>query len=124
MPDPASESDTLLWPIDRLLLLGFAPAGLATLANCLVIGLLHRTCPEVHDQIITALLIGQSLLWLLFAPIYLLGWVHRHPRRAVGQTGWLGSIALAGLMWLLNILAFAALMAAFGWGDRGVWHML
>ncbi|MBZ5713343.1 hypothetical protein [Nannocystis pusilla] len=123
-PSAPSASDTLLWPIDRVLLLGFAPAGLATAATLVVLGLLHRTCPDAHEALVTALFVGQGALWLVFAPVYLLGWVHHHPRRAVAETGWLGSAALAALMWLLNILIFAALMAAFGWGERVPWAML
>lgn len=122
--DPATATDTLLWPVDRTLLLGFAPAGLAALSTLFVIGLLHRTCPDVHEPLIKALLVGQGLLWLLFAPIYLVGWVHHHPRRAAAETGWLGSAALAALMWLLNIAVFAALMAAFRWGERMPWDLL
>lgn len=120
----SDRNDTLLWPIDRVLLLGLAPAGLGAAANLLVLWLLDRACPEAHPKILAGLLVGQAALWLLFAPIYLLGWVHNHPRRAVTETGWFGSAALAGLMWLLNILVFGALMAAFGWGDRVPWNML
>ncbi|WP_434415384.1 hypothetical protein [Nannocystis pusilla] len=123
-PEPSAASDNLLWPIDRVLLLGFAPAGLATAATLIVLGLLAGTCPDAHEALVTALLVGQAALWLVFAPVYLLGWVHWHPRRAVAETGWLGSVALAALVWLLNILVFAALMAAFGWGERVPWTML
>ncbi|WAS98436.1 hypothetical protein [Nannocystis punicea] len=126
MPDPAPSpaSDTLLWPIDRVFLLAFAPAGLATAVTLVFLGLLARTCPEGQEALVTALFVGQGALWLVFAPIYLLGWVHWHPRRAVAETGWLGSTALAALVWLLNILVFAALMAAFGWGERVPWILL
>lgn len=123
-PAPRTASDTLLWPIDRTLLLGFVPAGLGTAGTLLVISLLHRTCPDAHGPLVKALFIGQAALWLVFAPIYLVGWVHNHPRRAVAETGWLGSVALAALMWLLNILAFGALMAAFRWGEGVPWDML
>lgn len=123
-PEPSAASDNLLWPIDRVLLLGFVPAGLAAAATLIVLGLLAHTCPDAHEGLVTALFVGQAALWLVFAPVYLLGWVHWHPRRAVSETGWLGSAALAALVWLLNILVFAALMAAFGWGERVPWTML
>lgn len=122
--EASAASDNLLWPIDRVLLLGFVPAGLATAATLIVLGLLASTCPDAHEALVTALFVGQAALWLVFAPVYLLGWVHWHPRRAVSETGWLGSAALAALVWLLNILVFAALMAAFGWGERVPWTML
>ncbi|PCC66587.1 hypothetical protein SAMN02745121_00683 [Nannocystis exedens] len=123
-PEPRAASDNLLWPIDRVFLFGFAPAGLATAGTLVILALLACTCPDAHEALVTALFVGQGALWLVFAPIYLLGWVHRHPRRAVAETGWLGSAALAALVWLLNILVFAALMAAFGWGERVPWVML
>lgn len=126
MPEPteAPRDDSLLWPVDRDLLLGFAPAGLSTAAMLFALWLLDRTCPESHEQIVLAIFAGHALLWLLFAPIYLYGWVHHHPRRAVAETGSAGSAALAALMWLLNILAYAALMAALGWGERVPWDMV
>ncbi|MFY0530662.1 hypothetical protein [Nannocystis pusilla] len=78
-PEPSAASDNLLWPIDRVLLLGFAPAGLATAATLIVLGLLEGTCPDAHEALVTALFVGQAALWLVFAPVYLVGWVHWHP---------------------------------------------
>lgn len=115
--------DTLLWPVDRDFLLAFAPAGLSTAAMQLALWLLDRACPDVQETIVTAIFVGHALLWLVFAPIYLYGWVHHHPRRAVHETGVIGSLALATLMWLLNILVYAAFLAALGWGVRVPWDL-
>lgn len=128
MPEPsptsAERNDTLLWPVDREFLLGFAPAGLSTACTLFGLWLRDSGCPGAHDPITAALVVGHALLWLLFAPMYLFGWVHHHPRRAVAETGAIGSAALAALMWLLNILVYGALMAAFGWGARVPWDMV
>ena len=106
--------DTLLWPIDRDLLLGLAPAGLSAAGMLLASHLYEGGGPEARELIALLVLAGHALLWLLFAPLYLLGWVHNHPRRDRDATGWTGSVALATLMWLLNILVYGALLAAFG----------
>lgn len=105
--------DTLLWPIDRVFLLGFAPAGLAAAASLVAAFLLDRAGPDARELILHLALAAQAVVWLLFAPIYLLGWVHRHPRRDAAATGWSGSAALATLMYLLNILAFGLLTILF-----------
>lgn len=123
-PPESPRTDSLLWPVDRDLLLGFAPAGLSTAGMLLATWLLDRGCPDGHARIVAAIFVGHAVLWLLFAPIYLFGWVHQHPRRAVAETGAFGSVALAALMWLLNILVYAALMAAFGWGSRVPWDLV
>lgn len=109
----APRDDTLLWPIDGTLLLGFAPAGLAVVATLLAALLLHVAGPDARGWIVAAALAGQALVWLLFAPIYLYGWVHRHPRRNVEETGATGSAALTAVMVLLNILVYALLTIPF-----------
>ncbi len=101
--------DTLLWPIDRNLLLGFAPAGLAAAGTLVALLLLRGADPDARDWITAVALTGQAIVWLVFAPVYLLGWVHRHPRRDVAATGWTGSAALAIVMYLLNILMYGLL---------------
>lgn len=106
--------DTLLWPIDRDLVLGLAPAGLAAAGVLLAAWLLDGAAPDLREQIALITLIAQGLVWLLFAPIYLFGWVHNHPRRDREATGQLGSLVLAGLMWIVNVLVFGGLLLAFG----------
>lgn len=105
--------DALLWPIDGVFLLGFAPAGIAAAGMLLASYLLPGADPAARELITALVMLGNAVLWLLFAPLYLLGWVHHHPRRDVAATGWTGSAALAAVMYLLNILAFALLLWIF-----------
>lgn len=120
MTAEAEPRDALLWPIDRTFLLGFAPAGLAAAGTLLAARLLDGADPATAARITTLVLLGNAAVWLLFAPIYLLGWVHNHPRRDRGETGWTGSLALTILMYLLNIATFGLLVWLFGadvrWG--------
>lgn len=106
--------DTLLWPVDRTFLLGFAPAGVGALTTLLTALLLHQADPDARAWLGDLALLGQAIVWLLFAPIYLLGWVHRHPRRDLAATGWTGSVGLTTVMYLLNILAYGLLTLPFG----------
>jgi integral membrane sensor domain MASE1 len=117
MTADAEPRDALLWPIDRTCLLGFAPAGLAAAGTLLAARLLDGADPA---RIVSLVLLGNAAVWLLFAPIYLLGWVHNHPRRDRSATGWTGSLALTVLMYLLNVLMFGLLVWLYGadvrWG--------
>lgn len=114
MTADAGPRDALLWPIDRTCLLGFAPAGLAAAGTLLAARLLDGADPETSARIMTLVLLGNAAVWLLFAPIYLIGWVHHHPRRDRAATGWTGSLALTILMYLLNVLMFGLLVWLFG----------
>jgi hypothetical protein len=123
MTASAEPCDALLWPIDRASLLGFAPAGLAAAGTLLAAFLLRGADPDARELITSLALFGNAAVWLLFAPIYLLGWVHHHPRRAVAETGWTGSLALAAVMYLANVLMFGLLMWLFGGGAALRWTM-
>ena len=114
MSTRGAPDDTLLWPVDRTFLLGFAPAGVGALTTLLAALLLHQAGPDARAWLGDLALLGQAVVWLLFAPIYLFGWVHGHPRRDVAATGWTGSVGLTMVMYLLNILAYGLLTLHFG----------
>lgn len=113
MTADAEPRDALLWPIDRTTLLGFAPAGLAAAGTLLAARLLDGADPVTWQRIVSIAVLGNAAVWLLFAPIYLLGWVHHHPRRDRAATGWTGSLALTVVMYLANILMFGLLVSLF-----------
>jgi hypothetical protein len=116
MTADAEPRDALLWPIDRACLFGFAPAGLAAAGTLLAARLLDGADPATWHRIVALALLGNAAVWLLFAPIYLLGWVHHHPRRDRASTGWAGSLALTAVMYLTNVLMFGLLTRLFS-GD-------
>ncbi len=77
----------------------------AIMATVLVVAPLLGTAGKL--ALVDAAVLANIAVWFAFAPPYLVGWVHYWDPQIRVRTGSLGVVALAGVLWFVNLFAYA-----------------
>jgi hypothetical protein len=98
-------------PLAPALALALVPAVTITAVMTAVLLASHATAPW---PLYAFALLANLALWFGFSPAYLVGWVDWFDPGARARIGRLGVIALAGVLWFLNLFVYTLTGTALG----------
>ena len=119
------ETSPSLRPPGRMpaLALALVPAAVITAIMAVVMAVVLAVAPALGPAGVQALydsaVLANIAVWFAFSPPYLVGWVQLWDPALRGRTGVLGVVALAGVLWFVNLFAYACTGSLLGAVLRG-----
>lgn len=106
-------------PLAAVVALAVVPAAIITAIMALVVLVAPQLAPAGRLALHDSAVLANVAVWFAFSPPYLVGWVRLADPHVHARTGTPGLLALACVLWFVNLFLYAATGSLLGALLRG-----